>query len=85
MTLNQAFEELIKSENYKAIAIKRDTTGGKYRLYASRYKRGELKAGAITEILLANGYEVSANKAKKLTLSNSDKPKPNPVKPPKKK
>jgi hypothetical protein len=65
MTLPEAFQEFSEFEAFKKIAIKRDSIGGKYRSYLSRFKKGELKAGAITEILLANGYEVNANKARK--------------------
>ncbi|PVD50814.1 hypothetical protein DC498_17735 [Terrimonas sp.] len=65
MTIFEAFEELIQSKEFKVIAKKRDSIGGKYRLYQSRYNRNELKPGAIVEILIANGYEVTANKAVK--------------------
>jgi hypothetical protein len=65
MTLIEAFKEFSQSETFKKTAIKRDSIGGKYRSYLSRFKKGELKAGAITEILLANGYEVRANKVTK--------------------
>lgn len=65
MTLTQAFEHFVNSDQYKTIAKENNSLGGKYRLYLSRFRKGELKAGAITEILLANGYEVKANKASK--------------------
>lgn len=65
MTLNEAFEDLIGSETFKELAKQRDSLGNKYRIYVGRYKKGELKAGAIVEILLENGYEVKANRAKK--------------------
>jgi hypothetical protein len=65
MTLHEAFKQFSESPEFKAIALKRDNTGGKFRVYLSRFKKGELKAGAITEILLANGYEVKANKVRK--------------------
>jgi hypothetical protein len=65
MTLNEAFLELIRSEAFREKAKNNDALGGKYRLYISRFNKGELRAGAIVEILVANGYEVKANKAKK--------------------
>lgn len=65
MTLQEAFQEFSNSAIFKEIAKGRDATGGKYRMYLTRFKKGELKAGAIVEILLANGYEVKANKARK--------------------
>ncbi len=63
MTLDQAFQELTASEDFKNIVKQPTPLGSKYRVYTMRYNRGELKAGAIVEILLANGYEVTANKA----------------------
>lgn len=65
MTLNEAFTELINSDEFKNIAKKKDGIGGKYRSYLSRFNRGLLKTGALAEILVANGYEVSAKKAVK--------------------
>ncbi|MBN8860419.1 MAG: hypothetical protein J0H29_18660 [Sphingobacteriales bacterium] len=65
MTLEQAFKEFLTSEEYKGVAKQNTALGGKYRVYLTRYNRGELKSGAIVEILLANGYEVTANKVVK--------------------
>lgn len=65
MTLDQAFVELINSTEFKDVSKVKDAIGGKYRSYVSRYNRGLLKSGAIVEILLANGYEVTANKVVK--------------------
>lgn len=65
MTLEQAFKEFLTSEEYKEVAKQNTALGGKYRVYFTRYNRGELKSGAIVEILLANGYEVKANKVVK--------------------
>jgi hypothetical protein len=65
MTLTEAFTQFIQSEDFKTIAKKQDSEGKKYRIYAGRFKRGELKAGAITELLLANGYEIKAKKVTK--------------------
>jgi hypothetical protein len=65
MTLNEAFADFIQSEVFKERAKNRDALGSKYRVYLTRYKKGELKAGAITELLLANGYEIKANKVRK--------------------
>jgi hypothetical protein len=65
MTLHEAFEQLTCSIEFKEIAKKKDAIGGKYRVYLSRFRAGELKSGAITELLLAHGYKVSADKAAK--------------------
>ncbi len=66
MTLDQAFKEFIPSENFKNIVEQPTPLGSKYRVYTMRYNRGELKYGAIVEILLANGYTVHADKVKKI-------------------
>ena len=65
MTLKEAFIDFVNSEDYKEIVKQRDSLGGKYRAYLSRFRKVELKYGAIVEILLANGYEVTANKVVK--------------------
>lgn len=66
MTIEKAFEELTQSEHFKTTAKEKNSLGGKYRIYLSRYNAGKLKAGAITEMLLSNGYVVTANKATKI-------------------
>ena len=65
MTLNQAFEQLIQTPKYKEKAKAKDSEGGKYRVWMARYKQGVLKPGVITEILIAHGYEIKANKVTK--------------------
>ena len=65
MTLQEAFSELIETPGYKDVAKQKNSLGGKYRLYLSRFKKGKLKSGAMVEILLVHGYEVTANKAKR--------------------
>lgn len=65
MTLEKAFEELITTEEFKAVAKQTSSHGSRYRMYLLRYKKGELKAGALVEILIENGYEVTAKRAVK--------------------
>ncbi|MBX3241038.1 MAG: hypothetical protein KIT80_16145 [Chitinophagaceae bacterium] len=65
MTLDEAFLDFVNSERYKEVVKQQDSLGGKYRAYLSRYNKGQLKAGAIVEILLANGYEIKANRVVK--------------------
>ena len=62
MTLNEAFIELSNSSGYKEIAKTKNSKGGKYRAWLTRFRKGELKSGAMVEILISNGYEVKANK-----------------------
>lgn len=58
--INTVFSEFIESDGFRLICRGRDSKGGKYRLYASRFKRGELKPGAMVEILQENGFEIFA-------------------------
>lgn len=72
MTLQEAFEQLTISNEFKEIAKAKNARGGKYRMYLSRWRAGELKNGAITELLLAHGYQVSADKAKERKINFND-------------
>jgi hypothetical protein len=65
MTLSQAFSQLIESKEFKEVAKKKDSKGGKYRAYLTKFKRGELGPGAMVPILIDHGYEIKANRAKK--------------------
>jgi hypothetical protein len=65
MTIEKAFAELIKSEEYKAVAKLQDSQGAKYRIYLKRHADKVLKTGAMVELLIAHGYTISANKAVK--------------------
>lgn len=65
MTLNEAFIHFTKSATFKKTAKVKDGPGGKYRLYLSRFKKDQLKTGAIVELLLRNGYEIKASANKK--------------------
>ena len=61
MTIPEAFDQLVDSEDFKAKA----KTDAKYRVYLGRFKKGILGIGAMVEILVQNGYEVKANRARK--------------------
>lgn len=65
MTLKEAFIDLVTSEDFKEIAKQRNSLGGKYRTYLSRFNAGKLRHGAMTEILEAHGYVVTVDKAEK--------------------
>ena len=65
MSITEAIEELIHSEEFKSISKQRNSIGGAYRSYVSRYKKGLLKTGAMVELLVTNGYEVTAKKVVK--------------------
>ncbi len=65
MTLNEAFIQLTETTCFKEIAKEKNSKGGKYRIYLTRFRAGQLKTGAIVELLIANGYEIRANKVTK--------------------
>ncbi|MCW3108465.1 MAG: hypothetical protein JWQ09_2971 [Segetibacter sp.] len=65
MTLNEAFIDFTQSEYYKQVAKENNSLGGKFRGYLSRFNSGKLKTGAIVDLLIANGYEVKADKVEK--------------------
>ena len=65
MTLHEAFLDLVSSQEFKDAAKNKDTIGGRYRQYLSRFNKGELKSGAIVELLLSHGYIVTAKKVVK--------------------
>lgn len=65
MTLNEAFIDFTQSEHYKETVKQSNSLGGKYRGYLSRFNSGALKSGAIVELLLANGYTITAGKVEK--------------------
>jgi hypothetical protein len=58
MTLNDGFRHFLESETYKTISLKRDSEGGKMRLYASRFKNGKLTLDTMIEVLSQYGYKV---------------------------
>ncbi|MDB5280693.1 MAG: hypothetical protein JWR61_5648 [Ferruginibacter sp.] len=62
MTLKEAFTELMNSDEFKNMAKEKDAAGGKYRVYLSRFKKDQLKIGAIAELLIKHGYTVEAVK-----------------------
>lgn len=70
MTLNEAFNELINSMEFKNIAKAKDAQGSKYRVYLKRFREGKLQTGALVDFLIANGYEIKANKATKKKSSS---------------
>jgi len=65
MTLEEAFIDLTNSDQFREQAKLKNTLGGKYRQYLSRFKKGKLKSGAIVELLLANGYTITAGRVEK--------------------
>jgi len=65
MTLQEAFIHFTESSDFKDVAKLDNAQGAKYRIYLSRFKADKLRSGAIVELLIANGYEIKANKVTK--------------------
>ena len=65
MTLDEAFIQLIETTSFKEVAKQKNSLGGKYRIYLTRFRRGQLKSGAMVELLIAHGYEIKASRATK--------------------
>ena len=65
MELKEAILELIDSDAFKNKAKQKDAEGGKYRMFLTRHKKGELKKGAAIEMLLEHGYKLEIKKPKR--------------------
>lgn len=64
MELNEAIEMLINSDAFKAKAKQKNAEGGKYRMFLTRYNKGELKTGAAIDLLIEHGYRLDIKKPK---------------------
>ncbi|HEX7757399.1 MAG TPA: hypothetical protein VF421_18755 [Niabella sp.] len=64
MELKEAIEHLIASDLFKAKAKQKDAEGGKYRMFLTKHKRGELKNGAMYDFLTSHGYRIEIKKPK---------------------
>lgn len=61
-TITKAFEELMQSSSFKAIAKEKSSKGSHYRMMKSRYNRDTLKYGAMVDLLIEHGYTVTVKK-----------------------
>ena len=64
MELKEAIEHLIKSDAFRNIAKEKNAKGGKYRMFLTRYNKGELKSGAAFDFLIEHGYKIDIKKPK---------------------
>ena len=62
MTIHQAFEQLMATASFANIAKNKDKEGGHYRMCRTRFKREELKHGAMVDLLIEHGYKVTVKK-----------------------
>ena len=65
MTIDAAFKQLVESPEFKEACRGEESPAVKNRVYLGRFRKGALKAGAMVEVLMANGYEVRADKVTK--------------------
>lgn len=65
MELKESIQELISSQSFKNKAKQKNAEGGKYRMFLTRYKKGELKTGAAIDLLLEHGYRLEIKKPKR--------------------
>jgi hypothetical protein len=65
MELREAIEHLINSEAFKEAAKQKNAVGGKYRMFLTRHKKGELKNGAALDFLVEHGYRIEIKHPKK--------------------
>ncbi len=65
MKLQDAIQDLINSDAFKNKAKQKNAEGGKYRMFLTRYNKGELKTGAAVDLLIENGYQIEIKKPKK--------------------
>ncbi len=63
MTIKEATEKLVTSEEFKAAA--KQLSNAKLRVYLGRYKKGTLSECGALELLLQFGYTVEVKKVKK--------------------
>jgi hypothetical protein len=65
MTLQEAFIELSNSAGYKETAKLKTTAGARHRTWLSRFRKDNLKSGAMVDILTEYGYEIKASRVSK--------------------
>lgn len=57
-SIDAAFEEFMKTSDFKKIAARKDSEGGKFRMLKTRYKRKTLDWLAMLNVLVMYGYEI---------------------------
>lgn len=64
MELKEAIEHLINSDTFKDKAKQKNAEGGRYRMFLTRYNKGEIKNGVAIDFLFENGYRIEIKKPK---------------------
>lgn len=62
MTIEEAFEQVMATSTFRDIAKQKNTKGSHYRMLKTRFNRGDLKHGAMVDVLLEHGYKVTVKK-----------------------
>lgn len=58
MDIQKALEDLLNSEDFKEKAREKNNTGGKLRMFLTRYQRNEIKTSAAVSLLEEFGYGI---------------------------
>lgn len=64
MDIKEAIAHLITSDAFKDKAKQKNAEGGRYRMFLTRYNKGEIKNGVAVDFLMENGYRVEVKKPK---------------------
>jgi hypothetical protein len=64
MELKEAIEHLVNSDTFKNKAKQKIAEGGRYRMFLTRFNKGEIKNGAAIDFLIENGYRLDVKKPK---------------------
>lgn len=65
MELKEAIQHLITSDAFKDKAKQKNAEGGKYRMFLTRFNKGEIKNGAAIDFLIEHGYRIEIKQPKK--------------------
>ncbi len=65
MKIDKALQYLIDSDEFKEKAKLKDKTGGRLRMFLTRYQRGEIGTGTAVQLLADFGYEIDVINNKK--------------------
>ena len=64
MSIQEAVQHLVSSDAFKEKAKQKNAEGGKYRMFLTRFNKGEIKNGVAIDFLLEHGYKIDIKKPK---------------------
>jgi len=62
MTIQEAYNELLHSEDFTSIAKQKTPEGARYRVMKGRFLKGEIDNLAMVRMLIKHGYVVDVSK-----------------------